>query len=201
VSALKTIINLAIIFLLLSSCEKSIEFTDEGYFDGIINGHVIKSELRWDNKYFPGSKFVIDKICEDQGKARIKLLFVFGPKPFERNINTIFLLDSFESIKGKNYNFFNEGKSFLTNCDNVPEVSSSRKGSISEDNVNQYSYVSDNNNYLKIEKVKEGHIIGNFKIKYIRKQFLEEGIESFDKHLLPDSLFIECKKFIAVNED
>ncbi|HMP31415.1 MAG TPA: hypothetical protein PKD85_17575, partial [Saprospiraceae bacterium] len=112
-----------------------------------------------------------------------------------------FLIDDFDKVKDKKYTNFNH--LVIGDCSVIPQVSA---GLISRSNIYNeekyhYTYFSNGDNYMKIEKVKEDHIIGHFKIKFIRKQFLEQGIESFDKHLLPDSLFIECKKFIAVNED
>jgi hypothetical protein len=187
-------------FLLFASCEKSIEFTDEGYFDGHFNGNIIISE-NLNNKYRPRVFFINDSYCLDQGKSNIRLGLDLQSGSFASPIRISFLIDDFDKIKDKKYINFNH--LVIADCSVIPQVS---VGLISRSNIYNeekyyYTYFSNGDNYLEILKLKEDHIIGHFKIKFIRKQFLEQGIESFDKHLLPDSLFIECNKFIAVNED
>ena len=192
---MKPIICVLVILLLFSSCEKTPEYSGNGYFKGTVNGYTIITDGH-NNKYVPYVHYDIYYFCPI-AKGRLRL--GFSSKIYGDDLLTTFLIDGIDEVDGKKYSSFIPENDISKNCDNIPGVT--QWLSLSRGYEYLYDYIPHKDNYLKIEDVTQNHVAGHFKIRFIRKQFLEQGIESFDKHLLPDSMFVECQQFIAPIRD
>lgn len=193
---MRVILSLLASTFILISCEKPKEISGNGYFSGFVNGVEINSDHA-DQKYKVSLTYYINDLCPTN---KGDLIFSLS-KTADSVLYTGFYIDGVRELKGKRYLSFNSVPPLLgIDCKKIPQ---SRQWIFVDDkNITNealwYNYIPDKQNYLKIDEVGEDYVGGHFKVKFIRKEFIEKGIQSFSKEVLPDSLSIECKRFYAV---
>jgi hypothetical protein len=195
---MRIIIIIMISTIISVSCEKSKEFSGNGYFSGFVNGVKFNSD-NLDQKYMFSASYLHDhhRCPTDKGN----LTFTFAVKR-DSLLATRFLIEGVNALKGMKYSDFNlEPINRTEFCKNIPIIYQWLHVGDQKNEAFSYNYIPDKQNFLKIDEVGENYVGGHFKVKFIRKQFMEKGIQSFSKEVLPDSLFFECKRFYAVIQE
>jgi hypothetical protein len=193
----KTLFVLFICYFFVS-CEKFPEFLGD-YFNGFINDVEINS-YEFDQKYQTALIYERYKRClTDKGelikRGELKIAFYLD---LNTTFSTCFFIGGLDEIKGMKFkNFTIPALSATYDCEKIPQNKTGIYQFITKPDTIEYKYIADKENYLKIDEVENKYIGGHFKMKFIRKEFMDNGIQSKDKIAMPDSIVIDCRRFYA----